>query len=487
MIKRIVNIFKLRGEERVPAFVAFVYFALLNAVNVCAYWTEFGAVGCNYHKLFVSKYIVSGFDPLTYQVISEWFPAYNIYRHPLLAFFMYPFYLVNKVLIGMTGVNCATIITAAIIVSCATYSFVFLYRIFRNVIGIERCGVYALLALYFSFGFITLSCMVPDHFVMSQFCLLLVLWLSGEKLKRTSALNMCQTIVLFVLTAGVSLNNGLKVFLATLMTRRKRFFRPGYLALAVILPSAVIWGIVRWEYSVWQLPIDKEQTAKKTEKDKQARKQLRQAVADTISIKTDSAINVAAERIRRRRAHEKYVADHKQMWNVNKGKPISKKEFFNWTDITTSRADVAIHCLFGEAIQLHKDYPLGDVLKNRPLIVKYSGAWQYVNYTVEALIVLLFVGGVWAGRRSRFLWTAMSFFLTDMLLHMGLGFGINEVFIMSAHYLYMIPIAMAFPLMKHKDSVLFSCAFVSAVVILALWCFVWNLTIIGNYFSALSQ
>ncbi len=483
MVERILDIFRLRREERIPTAVVALFFTVMNVLNVCAYWSEFSIIDGDYHKRFVGKYLVSGFDPLTYQVISDWYPVYNIYRHPLLAFFMYPFGLLNKALMWLTGVNCATPITAFILTVCVTYSFVFLYRILRNVVGIGKMQTYALAALYFSFGFIMLSAMVPDHFVMSQCCLLLTLWLGGEKLKRGSALNMWQTVALFILTAGVSLNNGLKVFLAALVTRRRRFFRPGYLALAVILPSAIIWGLARWEYQTWEFPKYKARMEVKNRKEREATERLRKTVADTISIKTDSAVAAEVKRIRQERAVAKYRADHKKIWNVNTGKPIAKGEFMNWTDITTSRTDVAIHNLFGEAIQLHSENALGDVLRNRPLIVKYTGVWAIANYLVEALVVALFVVGIWYGRHRLFLWTAMSFFLMDMALHMGLGFGINEIYIMSAHYLFVVPIAMAYVIKGNEKKGKAVLLFTGLVSLLAAWCFLWNMTVICNYIA----
>ena len=66
------------------------------------------------------------------------------------------------------------------------------------------------------------------------------------------------------------------------------------------------------------------------------------------------------------------------------------------------------------------------------------------NYAVEGLVVLLFVAGIWLGRRQRFLWLLMSIFLADMVLHLGFGFGINEVYIMATHWIYVIPLAMGY-------------------------------------------
>ncbi len=51
----------------------------------------------------------------------------------------------------------------------------------------------------------------------------------------------------------------------------------------------------------------------------------------------------------------------------------------------------------GDSIQLHQDYVLEDGLRHRPDVreIRYA-----INYVVEAVIILLFVAGIWAGRRA---------------------------------------------------------------------------------------
>lgn len=67
-----------------------------------------------------------------------------------------------------------------------------------------------------------------------------------------------QTILLFVFTAGVSLNNGLKTYLAALFTNGRKFFSIKYFLIGVILPAALMWafadgntapsyGLRRWQ------------------------------------------------------------------------------------------------------------------------------------------------------------------------------------------------------------------------------------------------
>ena len=154
-----------------------------------------------------------------------------------------------------------------------------------------------------------------------------------------------------------------------------------------------------------------------------------------------------------------------------------KGEFMQWTDATTSRWDVGVENLFGESMMLHENHLLADVLVNRPLIVRYQ---NWFNYIVEGLLVILFVVGVWCGRKSRFLWTAMSFFLMDMALHMGLGFGINEIYIMSPHYLFVLPIAIGY-LIHNAECRIHNSRLTLALGLLALYLLIWNITLITEY------
>ena len=143
----------------------------------------------------------------------------------------------------------------------------------------------------------------------------------------------------------------------------------------------------------------------------------------------------------KQRIKAKYIADHKQPGYTHKGKPIANGEFSSWTDISTPRWDSAVENLFGESIQLHKDHLLGDTLRGRPVLVYYN---NMMNYSVEFILVALFIAGIWFGRRSRFMWMALGGFAFDMFIHVVLGFGLNEVYIMGAHWLFVMPIAMAY-------------------------------------------
>lgn len=480
-MRRILNIFRINPEERLLAFFSAIIFALLNTLTVVRYYGSFSQLSDSYHKLFVRTFHISGFDPLTYELLSNWDTVYNVYRHPLLAFMLWPLNQVNQGLMILTGTNFATTVTALLLVACSVYSCIFLFRILTRVIETGTTDAYMLCAMYYGFAFIMLSTMVPDHFILSMAALLLTLYISGMKIKRGEMLGTWQTIALFVVTAGISLNNGLKVFIAALATRRLRFFRPAYLIMAVALPSMLIWGFARWEYRTFVWPKEMARNELRMKKSREQTEKIRQEVRDSIGAADSARVEKMVKAIKQKRAVEKYRADHKKIWNRNTGKPIAKGEFMRWTDITTPRWDTAVENLFGEAIILHSDYLLGDVLRDRPVIVRYRCP---VNYVFEALIILLFAAGIWFGRKSLFMWTAMAFFMMDMALHVGLGFGINEIYIMSPHYLFAIPIAIAFLLRRLQSAGAmkrWQRTVRTMVVVTAAWCWMNNLYLIISY------
>lgn len=441
MLKRVFGIFRVKQEERWLALVVFVWLTVHNALTINRYYGEFTKILENYERHFVTTFRMSGFDPLTYGVVSDWDTLYNVYRHPMLAFFMYPAYLLNMGLEAVTGVNCVQFVVAVIVVFCSFYAFLFLYRILREVIGIGRTDASILSVMCFSFAYVMLASMVPDHFVISMLMLIITLYICGKMQQRGQTLSIWQTVVFFFFTAGTSLNNGIKVFMAAFFTNGKRFFNWKYILLAVLLPCAVIWKGARMEYRHYVFPKENARHMAKAKRDKEMRTAMIQQYLDTAQVKDTAAAVSHMKNVAQKRAHAKFKKDQKRAFVAHKGKPIAKGEFSRWTDVTTSRWETAVHNLFGEGLLFHKDQLMKDTLRNRPVIVKYQ--W-WGNYVVSGLIVLLFMLGIIRGIRSRFFWTAFMFFLYDMALHMGLGFGINEVYIMTPHWAFIVPIALAY-------------------------------------------
>ena len=428
-------------KEIVRRALVLAYVTLLNALVIVRYWHQLSHLNDNYRKLVLSTFHISGFDPLSYIVIDHWTTAYNIYRHPLLAFFMWLPSQLNAAVEWLTGRNAAPLIMGGILIVCAYYTYIYMVRLLHRVVGIGKDDAWLLTTFLFSFAYVMVTLSVPDHFCLSMFMLTLVLYLSGMKMKAGKTMPRWQTVLLFFLTAGISLNNGIKVFLANLFVGGKRFWRPANLLLTCVLPAALIWGFARWEWYTYERPnFIARQEAKAKKHDKLIAKTYQQ-VADTMHTTDTALIRRTALAIVARQDSVKAAKSSRLAIHAHEGKPIANGEFSQWTDISTPRGWSLIENVLGEPIQLHSNHLLEDVLRSRPVIVHYRFAF---NYIVEALIFLLFLLGVWAGRRSRFLWLALSFLGFDLLIHVVLGFGLNEAYIMSAHWLIVVPIAVAY-------------------------------------------
>ena len=487
-MKKVFHIFKIQKEEKWLSLIVFTLLTLLNGLVIAKYNAPFTQITNDFYKNFIRHFCISGFDPLTYWVLSDWSAAYNVYRHPLLAFYMYVPYLINMGLMKLTGYNCALYIAVIIQMFCAFYSMIFLHRILREVIELGKRASLALTLLFFSFGYVMVTAIVPDHFVISMLLLILALYISGRRMKNHHEFKIWQSVVYFLLTAGTSLNNGLKIFFSALFVNGKNFFRPKHLLLAVILPAGLLWGFCYWEYRTYVWPNEiakKEAKAKKEAAKKERKERMAQLKHIKDSLTQDSikkGLKIVTDKELAQNAKNDSIQKAKQNAKKKKkgpkmGKPISKVGFMSWTDISTSRTESVVENLMGESIQLHPDYLLGDELRHRPMIVKYRYWW---NYAVEGIISLLFLAGIWYGRKSKYLWLVLSYLALDMVLHIGLGFGINEVYIMTAHWIYALPITMGF-LVKNAP-VRFRKYLTGIVAAIALYLIIYNGSLIVGYF-----
>ena len=421
------KLFKVKPEERIQAVVVLMVIVVLNALFIYRMHDLFMQPGFGpYWKAFERELHLSGYDPLTYLGVTDWDVVYQVYRHPLLSFLIWPFWLLNQGLTALFGVNCVQYIVALPLMACSFYSYIFLYRIHREVIELERWDATLLTAFYFSFAYILLSVIVPDHFTISMFLLLITLYISGVCIKKGREFKWWQSAILFYITAGVTLSNGVKVFLSGFFVNLRDFFRPKYLLLAVILPAGLLWATATWEYRQYVLPKEK------------ARAELKVRKAEELKARVAQMTPEEKEQFEKRKAKRQEVLRRQA---AKTGKPMEDHGFLKWTDISTSRWQSAYENLFGESLQFHQKHFLEDTLVHRPVFVPYDWIWSYV---VEAIIVLLFIVGIWYGRRSRLLWLCLSCFGFDMFIHLILGFGLNEVFIMAPHFMFVLPIATAF-------------------------------------------
>ena len=236
------------------------------------------------------------------------------------------------------------------------------------------------------------------------------------------------------------------MFLVALFANGKAFFRLRHLLLAVVVPAAVIGAVAVWQNEAFIKPHVAEGL-----RIQQANEQKNRKVAEQ---------------------NKKYVDRIAEV----QGDKVDKKGVLSWTDMSVSRPRSVVDNLFGESLQLHEDHLLEDIYVSRPLFVPYR--WAF-NDAVELQLVLLFAAGLWAGRHSKFLWMVAAWVALDMFIHLGLGFGLNEVYIMTAHWAFIIPIAIGFLLKAVPEKWLFPLR--SLLLFLALFLFFYNGKLIYQY------
>lgn len=405
----IFNIFKVKKEERWLVFIMLAVFLTFNILLITSHYHVYtmGAHG-GFWSIFTKNFRMSGYDNWSWITISGMRIHFITSRHPLYLTFLYPLYLLNHWLIEIFGHNFAVYFMAAIIILSAFYAAVFAYRIFREVMELRRFDSTLLTVLLFSFGHILIPSMVPDHFIVSMMFLLMAVYICGKKMKKGELLTAWQSLLLTFFTAGMATSNGAKIFLAGLFTNRKKFFTWKYISIGVILPCLLLIGIQQSQYYLLEVP-------------------QKAVISNIEKVKRQKDPKGVEEFYKKRNAWQK----------THLGQTMSKESMLDWLDTSTPRTRTLVDNFFGESIQLHQRYLLKDVAWDRPVFVTYN--W-ITNYVIEAIMVVLFVLGIIFGYRKRFFQMLLAWFACDITLHLILGFGITEVYIMASGWAFIIPI-----------------------------------------------
>ena len=443
------NIFKINKEEKWFALITLLVVIAFNVLMVTYHYADFSKNGnVGYWTIFTKNFQISGFDPYTYLTLSKWKVYYTEYRHPMLPFFLYPFTMLNEWLMSLTSKNCATTIVAVMMTFFSTYSAIFFRRIFREIMQLKAMDSNLLTFMLFSFAYVLLVTFVDDHFGMSLFFLSMTLYIAGKHQQDKTGMAWWQTALLFFFTAGITLSNGAKTFLAALFTNGKKLFRPKYLALGIIMPTLIIGAAGVYQNRAFIIPNRME-----------GLKLVEKKAAKDSTFKAKMA---------QKDAHDKEIA----------GQKIQKKGMLSWADMSISRTHSLVENVFGESLILHKEHLLEDIHSHRPIFVKYQSA---IPYIIEGLIVLLLIIGLWMGRKQHFMWLVGSWVACDAFIHLVMGFGLNEVYIMAAHWAFIIPIAIGYILKYGKEK--YNSYLRSALWIVSIFLFFYNSTLIFDYLT----
>ena len=437
------HIFAIRKDERWFALASTCILMMLNALLIYNHSPKF--LQANWGKiggwsLFNDRLHLSGYDPYAYMTLTKYNVYYNLDRHPLLTALLYPFSVLNHWIMETWNVNAAMFIMAFFVIIAALYAAIFLYRTLHELMGLKKSDSIWLTALLFSFASIMTTAMSPDHFVFSFSLLVFTLYVFGRCIRQEKPIAWYKAGLLYFFTTGITLTNGVKTLLGVLFVDKLKAFSWKNILLGFLLPTAILTGAYFAQDRILVAQRDRN-TAEMLKK---------KAALNPEKAQQDSIASIR----------------HTQFMNKISGQPLSDKPFLCWINADASRWNGIVDGLFGESIQLHRQYLLGDVFLGRPLEIHYS---SWINYALEAVFVFLFFAGLVCGRKDRILQMLLSWFAIDLVIHVVLGFGLNEVSINGGHWMFIIPVALACLLKKLQGRKAQCTGFVIRLFTIYLW------------------
>lgn len=446
-----MNWIKKHRETVVVGMIGFIIFAALNVMMLFYHYDLWIRPKVGFWTTFWNNFEVSGFDPFTYIVISQWRPLYVLSRHPLLAAMVWPLSELNEWLKDITGINCAVHIVAVLWTLLATASWLLMYKILRQIVELRMSHSLLLTTFFFSFSHVLLVTFIEDHMAITLPLLLLAVYLSGKAMKQNRPMPLWQSLPLLFVATGVTTTNCVKIGLADLFSR---WGKESFAALVkhfamYIIPLAVIGTLYYYQMQTTQV-------------------EEKRSIENTVNyrMRRDSAF---AERWQKEQEFNRKVHEEQ----------LVHLSFVTNTDYKIDRWPSLSENIFGEGLILHERYALTDAnKKHRPVLVRYDKTHLYA---LELLIVAMFIMGIWYGRRERLLWMVMSMFLFDMLLHVGLNFASADVYIMTAHWAFVIPIAVAYRLKHASQSPQQERAVLIAILFATVMLLLHNVPIIYNH------
>ena len=350
--------------------------------------------------------------------------------------------------------NCAIYILGILWTVISTCAWMLLYKIMRRIIGLGWRNSLILCFFYFSIAYVMLATIVPDHMVLSMTLMLLTLWITcktGEKGKLSHIMKIMMT---YFVATGVTLTNSVKIWLADMVScyhecknGGKPLTRCFKRSLIYLIPTAIIGCAYLWQ-------VDNTVKSEKAHAEEMTQKRIEK---DSVFAK-----QYAENQARKERMHKNMVVDNK---------------LFQWTDTSIDRWPLLYENILGEGFFLHEEHLLGDANADRPVFVYYGHCWFYI---LEALLFILMVAGIWAGRHSILMQATLSMVLFDAIIHYVFRFAASDVYIMTAHWAFIYPIGIAFLLKKMEKKRAISIVLTVSMLIITVMMWTYNLHLISS-------
>lgn len=456
-----LRLFAIRHEERPVALVTLVVFAILNILQVMTHWQVYNkAEHVGFYTLYSRIFRLSGYDAWSCALLSDGSIYFDTKRHPLFLTVLYPLRWINDWVMQTFHLSIAMPLMATVLTILAVYTAVLFFRTLHDILQLPKSDAGLLTLLLFAFGHVMLPFVCPDHFAFSMFLLVLTIYLSGKALKAHRSLGNVKTALLLFFTAGISLSNGAKTVLAAVYTwgkgEQRSVKRLVKLSLSGLIALMVLGAVYTVNYYTLEKP------------DLEARQQRNRHMEEVQRQRGNTAF------FERQANRQKWLAQHQ---NKTAGNGL----ITGLIDTSTPRPESLWHNFFGESLQLHSDHAFADMNFNRPLFVHYQYPWQYA---IEVVLILLLVAGIIAGRRQPLMQMLLCWWAVDWIIHIVLGFALNEVYIMTSGWAFILPVAIACLLQRLQGRwlTILRCV-VTFLAIYLLW---YNATLLSRHLIAMA-
>lgn len=451
--------FRKHTETLLVGLLGLTIFACLNCMMLQMNYETWTTLKFGAYSAFHTGWELSGFDNTTYTAIATGRPLYIMMRHPLIMYFIWPLWQLHDILQEELKMNCSIHIVAVLWTIISTVSWLLMYRIMRKIIVLPVAVSLLLCLFYYSFSHVMLATFVPDHMILSMTLLLTTIYLAAKAAKNGRQMSTWKALVLCFLATGISTTNSVKIWLIDVMGMQgkgafrtvawwKRFVLHGMMYL---LPLGAAGGLYYYQ-------------------------------TKTMFAEEDSHAREMDARFKQRNPEKAAEREAKYSKRIaeNESKQLIDSKLFQWTDFTLPLGESIVENILGEGLQLHDEHTLQDSNgeRHRPAIVNYS---NWYNYLVEFVIVALLIVGMWFGRRERLMWMAMSVMAFDALLHVGFRFALIDVYIMTAHWAFVIPFAVAYIYKGVEKQKELRTILLTVVTLLTLFLWFHNLTLTYNY------
>lgn len=424
-LKYIKNLFILKNKPE--RYLFFSYFFVFFIIG-------FGVFLFNYPSAGLTHF--SGYDPNSFisafsQPIQT---AQATIRHPLFRVFMLPLSLV---------INAATVfINSEVVVFLiylffnvvGCYSVIFLFRILNEIINLNIFRSVLLCVFFSSFAHVLAQFFTPESYPISLLLLLICIYIIGEELKTEEQQSPLLHSILFFLTAGTTITNGLKFLIlywfrkSTLVHKLKWILVTG--ALFLFTSGVVYLG--------------------------------------TKVLEKRRPLNTSITTINETKTQQK-----KTVTEITKTSP----GFLKFINFKIKLWPSVIENMLGESVLYHDANFKSDISRGRDIYLSYSNK---TNYIFIAILYSLLVFVLLLSIKEELIFMLISMFSVDLFIHVICRFGLDEAYIFSAHWIFIIPIILSHIYIKINSKRIHIIADVT-FIILTLYTLQNNLTMISDF------